>query len=235
MSVSAELIRELNEARARREPIALVSRPDGGAASLVRPGEDIGLAESALDGFFRSGKSGLADLAGGEQVFLAVHVPAPRLVLIGAVHISQALAPMARIAGLDVTIIDPRTAFATEDRFEGFPLYADWPDEVLPGLGLDPYTALAAVTHDPKIDDMPLMAALEANCFYVGALGSRKTHGKRQIRMEEAGVSEDAFSRIHAPIGLDIGASNPSEIAVSVLAEVILRLRGAKSEKGQGI
>lgn len=230
MTVSLACLDALNDARRTRQPMALMSRPGGGDARVVRPGDAVGLDDATLDQAFCSGKSGLFRLDTGEEVFLAVHVPAPRLVLIGAVHISQALAPMARLAGLDVVIIDPRTAFATEDRFSGFALHADWPEEVLPSVGLDPYTALAAVTHDPKIDDAPLIAALEAGCFYVGALGSRKTHGKRWLRFKEAGVDEAAFDRLHAPIGLDIGASNPAEIAVSVLAEVILRLRGAKSE-----
>jgi xanthine dehydrogenase accessory factor len=152
-------------------------------------------------------------------------VPPPRLVAIGAVHISQALAPLARIAGFDVTILDPRTAFATPERFPDTNLLAEWPDEALPKIGLDPYTALAALTHDPKIDDGPIAAALAAGCFYVGALGSRKTHGKRVERLRAAGVADEAIARIRAPIGLAIGAASPAEIAVAVLAEIIAALR----------
>src|SRR5690606_4367382 len=153
---------------------------------------------------FRSGKSGLSDSA--PDVFLTVHVPPPRLVVIGAVHISQALAPMARIAGFDVTIIDPRTAFATPERFPDVELLAEWPEDALTRRPLDAFTALAALTHDPKIDDHPIGAALAADAFYVGALGSRKTHGKRVERLLAAGVSAEALERIRAPIGLPIAA-----------------------------
>jgi len=164
-----------------------------------------------------------------------VHLPPPRIVAIGAVHISQALAPMARLAGFDIEIIDPRTAFATPERFEGSKVHADWPETVLAARPLDAFTAVAALTHDPKIDDFPLGAALNTGCFYVGALGSRKTHAKRLERLKENGVADDALARIHAPIGLDIGASSPPEIAVAVLAEIIraLRTRGLGTGKGQ--
>lgn len=180
---------------------------------------------------FRSGRSVTVE-AEGRQFFLNVHVPPPRLVIIGAVHISQALAPMAKIAGFDVHIIDPRTAFASAERFPDVRLDAEWPEVVLGREPLDPYCALAAVTHDPKIDDYPLKAALEAGCFYVGALGSRKTHSKRVERLTEAGVLPEAIARIHAPIGLNIGASSPAEIAVAVLAEVIqaFRTRGLQED-----
>jgi xanthine dehydrogenase accessory factor len=154
-------------------------------------------------------------------------------VAIGAVHISQALAPMARIAGFDMEIIDPRTAFATEARFPGVPLFAEWPEEVLKKRPFDPYTGVAALTHDPKIDDLALKSALGAGCFYVGALGSRKTHAKRVDRLLGMGVSEGELARIHSPIGMDIGAATPAEIAVAVLAEIIsaFRSRGIAAEK----
>jgi xanthine dehydrogenase accessory factor len=152
--------------------------------------------------------------------------------VVGAVHISQALAPMARLAGFDVTIVDPRTAFATAERFSDVRLIADWPEEVLKTQPLDAYTALIAVTHDPKIDDHPIHAALSAGSFYVGALGSRKTHGKRLERLREQGVSAADLQRIHAPIGIDIGAQSPAEIAVAILAEVIAALRrGQQAER----
>jgi xanthine dehydrogenase accessory factor len=155
-----------------------------------------------------------------------VQVPPPRLVVVGAVHISQALAPMARLTELDVAIIDPRTAFATPERFPDVTLLPLWPDDALAQLPpLDRYTALAALTHDPKIDDPALVAALKAECFYVGALGSRKTHGRRVERLTAAGLSDEQIGRIAAPIGLDIGAVSPAEIAVSVLAQVIAALR----------
>jgi xanthine dehydrogenase accessory factor len=178
----------------------------------------------------RAGKSGPVE-AGGKQYFVDVHLPAPRLVVIGAVHVSQALAPMARLLGYDVTIIDPRTAFASPARFPDVQVIAEWPDVALPGVGLDSWTAFTALTHDPKIDDPGLTAALKAGCFYVGALGSKKTHAKRLERLGAAGISQEALARIHAPIGLPINASSPAEIALSILAEITLALRGAKKSK----
>jgi xanthine dehydrogenase accessory factor len=150
-------------------------------------------------------------------------------VVIGAVHISQALAPMARVAGFPIEIIDPRTAFASADRFPDVVLHAEWPEIVLKQQPLDSYTALAAVTHDPKIDDFALKAALDARCFYIGALGSRKTHAKRVERLLALGATPDQIERIHAPIGLDIGAASPAEIAVAVLAQVIRAFRSRGS------
>jgi xanthine dehydrogenase accessory factor len=225
----------LNEARRQRQAAILVTNLASGVVRLFRE-DDAALElmiEPALAKIlperFRSAQSGMVQTPEGDAFFLTVHVPPPRLVVIGAVHISQALAPMARIAGFDVTIIDPRTAFATPERFAGTHLLAEWPEDVLPRRPLDAFTAVAALTHDPKIDDMPLRAALDANCFYVGALGSRKTHAKRLERLAEAGVAAEALARIRAPIGLAIAAQSPAEIAVSVLAEVIeaLRKRGA--------
>jgi xanthine dehydrogenase accessory factor len=166
------------------------------------------------------------------RTFLTVHVPPPRLVIIGAVHISQALAPMAKLAGFDVTIIDPRTAFATPERFTDVALLAEWPEEALRNVPIDAFTAVAALTHDPKIDDVPLLAALKARAFYIGALGSRKTHGKRLERLTGQGASPADLERIHAPIGVDIGAQSPAEIAVAVLAEIVAALRrGRQAER----
>jgi xanthine dehydrogenase accessory factor len=159
------------------------------------------------------------------RVFLTVHVPPPRLVAIGAVHISQALAPMARLLGYDVTIIDPRTAFATPERFPDVPLIAEWPDVALPPLDVDHYTAFVALTHDPKIDDPALLHAFARNCFYIGALGSKKTHGRRLERLKAQGVSDADLARIHAPIGLSIGAATPPEIAVAIMGEITATLR----------
>lgn len=220
------LLEDLNAERAARRAAILVTYLEDGSQTLVRRADDYASEPLAceFDKRFRSGKSGTVETEAGD-VFLTVSVPAPRLVLIGAVHISQALVPMAEIAGLDVTVIDPRTAFATEDRFPGSTLRADWPQDVLQETPLDAFTAVAAVTHDPKIDDFPLMEALRSDCFYVGALGSRKTHGKRLERFTEAGVDPDLFGRIDAPIGLDIGAASPEEIAVAVLGSIIKALR----------
>lgn len=222
------VLKALNEARAGRRAAVLLTDLTAGTSRLVSEGESLpGPLGEALGKAFRSGRSTQVE-ADGKAWFLNAHLPPPRIVVIGAVHISQALAPMARIAGFDIEIIDPRTAFATPERFADTALHADWPQEVLSARPLDSYTALAALTHDPKIDDHPLQAALEAGCFYVGALGSRKTHGKRLERLKEAGVAEPALERIRAPIGLNIGAATPAEIAVAILAEVIgaLRSRG---------
>lgn len=219
------LLKELNAERAARRAAILITDTADGRGQLVREGDEIsGDLGEAVRRAFRSGKSGLAEID-GRELFLNVHVPPPRLVVIGAVHISQALAPMAKIAGFDMTVIDPRTAFATEERFAEVALHAEWPQDVLKSHPLDAYTALAALTHDPKIDDYPLTAALKAGCFYVGALGSRKTHAKRVERLKESGLSDAELGRIHAPIGLDIAAASPAEIAVATLAQIIEALR----------
>jgi len=155
-----------------------------------------------------------------------VHNPPLRLIVVGAVHIAQALVPMARIAGYDPVIIDPRDTFAAQQRFPGETLLLDWPDEAVVTLGLDARTALVLLTHDPKLDDPALMSALKADCFYIGALGSTRTHAKRVARMQEAGFSADQIGRIHGPVGLDIGAAGPAEIAVAILAQMTAVLRG---------
>jgi xanthine dehydrogenase accessory factor len=223
--MDAALLIALNAERRARRAVMLVTDLESGEGRVVGERERLGgVLGAAVEAGFLSGKSGIVQ-ADGRTWFLNVHLPPARLVVIGAVHISQVLAPMARLAGFDVTIIDPRTAFATPERFEGTRLLADWPEDVLKEAPLDRFTALAAVTHDPKIDDYPLRAALEAGCFYIGALGSRKTHARRVERLAEGGLSEDDLARIAAPIGLDIGAASPAEIAVAVLAEVIAALR----------
>ena len=231
-----DLLKRLNAARAARQAAILVTDPESGEERLVVESEGYQREPLAaeLAARFRSGRSGAVETGGGKSVFLTVYVPPPRLVVIGAVHISQELAPIARIAGFDMTIVDPRTAFATPERFPDVPVLAEWPDEAIPKLKLDAYTALAALTHDPKIDDLPIRAALEAGCFYVGALGSRKTHGKRLERLRAAGVAEDKLARVRAPIGLEIGAQSPAEIAVAIMAEIIRALRlGSAAAKEQ--
>ncbi|WP_321343287.1 XdhC family protein [Breoghania sp.] len=222
------LLQRLNRERAARRGCILITDIATGAQRLVEEDTDISAdpLSAELGARFRSGKSGMITAPSGGQSFLNVHVPPPRLVVIGAVHISQALTPIAKIAGFDMEVIDPRTAFASPERFPDVPLHADWPEEIIPErVPLDRYTALAAVTHDPKIDDGPLIKALAARCFYVGALGSRKTHAARVDRLAKAGVSEADIARIHAPIGLNIGAASPAEIAVAVMAEIIEVLR----------
>jgi xanthine dehydrogenase accessory factor len=219
------LLKALNEERAARRAAIVVTGLDSGVQRLVRAADAAAdPLSTALAARLRSGKSGSEETAEG-KVFFTVFVPPPRLVITGAVHISQALAPMAHALGYDVAIVDPRTAFATPERFRGINLIADWPDLALPGLNVDAHTAFAALTHDPKIDDPALLHALARDCFYIGALGSRKTHAKRLERLKEAGASDAALARIHAPIGLDIGAVSPAEIAVSILAQITARLR----------
>lgn len=220
-----EILKQLNEAKRARRAAILVNDLSTGEDRLAFEGDALeGVPSDALGKAFLSGKSGMVEDA-GRSFFLNVHVPPPKIVVIGAVHISQALAAMAPIAGFDLEIIDPRTAFATPERFVGVKLTADWPEDVLKESPLDAFTALVAVTHDPKIDDYPLVSALKTGCFYVGALGSRKTHAKRVDRLKEAGCTEAQIARISAPIGLDIGASSPGEIAVAILADIIEALR----------
>lgn len=220
-----DLLAALNQERRARRAAVLVTEIASGAQRLVKADAIAAdpMAE-AIDKQLRMGKSGTVEHEGA-QFFLTVQAPPARLVVIGAVHVSQALAEMARMVDFDVTIVDPRTAFASPERFPNVRVIAEWPDKALPEIGLDRYTALAALTHDPKIDDPALELALEAECFYIGALGSRKTHGKRVERLTAAGFGAEQIARIHAPIGLDIGAVSPAEIAVSVLGEVILSLR----------
>jgi xanthine dehydrogenase accessory factor len=163
----------------------------------------------------------------GGAIFIEPHLPPPRLVVVGAVHVAQPLAEMAALAGFAVTIVDPRRAFATEARFPGRTLVTSWPDEALARLAPDARTAVVTLTHDPKLDDPALVAALASPAFYVGCLGSQKTHAARKARLGERGVGEEALARLRGPVGLKIGARSPAEIAVSILAEVIATLRGA--------
>jgi xanthine dehydrogenase accessory factor len=222
------ILSALNAERAARRAAVLVTELAGGSQRLVRQGEITADPLAALiEKQLRTGKSGTVE-ADGTSYFLTVQAPHPRIVVTGAVHISQAMAPMAEALDLDLTIIDPRTAFATPERFPGVTLKPEWPEEVLPQVGLDGYTAFVALTHDPKIDDPALIAALRSDCFYIGALGSRKTHGRRLERLAAAGFDEAATARIHAPIGLDIGAVSPAEIALAILAEIVSSLRGPR-------
>ncbi len=220
-----DLLKRLNEERLARRPTVLVTDVATGDERLVLDADIAAdpLAD-ALETALRLGKSQNVEHE-GKTLFLTVRAPSVRVFCIGAVHISQALAPMARLADFDLTIIDPRTAFATPERFPEVRVHAEWPQDVLPTLGLDRYTAVCLLTHDPKIDDPALIAALRAQCFYIGALGSRKTHGRRVERMTAEGFDERALQRIHAPIGLDIGSVTPAEIAVAILGEMILALR----------
>lgn len=220
-----DCLQALNAARQSRIAVASVTDLETGAVELVRADDPkAGAFGSVLIERFQSGKSGMIE-SNGRSHFVNVYLPSPRLVIIGAVHISQVLAPMAAMANFSVTIIDPRTAFASAQRFEGAELLAEWPDEALTRMPLDAHSALVAVTHDPKIDDPALLAAFNAKCFYIGALGSRKTHVARVDRLTAAGIAASEIGRISAPIGLDIGAANPPEIAVAILADIICHLR----------
>ena len=226
----AEILSQLNQERAARRACVLVTNLASGEARLVKaldvvkePLAGTTLGEAVAEGI-RTGKSGMAEID-GMKFFLTVQTPPMRIVVIGAVHVSQALAPMAKQLGFEVTIIDPRTAFATPERFLDVTLLAEWPDAALPRLNVDRYTAFAALTHDPKIDDPGLEHALARECMYIGALGSRRTHAKRVERLQAKGFTEAAIARIRAPIGLDISAISPAEIALSILAEIVSSLR----------
>ncbi|GLS23698.1 hypothetical protein GCM10007874_67190 [Labrys miyagiensis] len=224
-------LQALNLARTQRKAAALVTDLDSGEERLVNEA-DIAAdpLAAALAEQLRKGKSATVE-QDGKRYFITMHVPPVRLVMIGAVHISQALVPLARLLDHEPIVVDPRTAFASPERFPDVELIAEWPDVALPPLGIDRYTAFVALTHDPKIDDPALMHALERGCFYVGALGSRKTHARRLERLRAAGVGDNTLSRIRAPIGLDIGAISPSEIAVSIIAEITAALRLESGEK----
>ena len=226
-----ELLAALNAERAARRAAVVVTDVARGASRLVKAAEvKSDPLRSILEERLRTGKSGMVETPQG-RVFLTVHVPPPRMVITGAVHISQALAPMARLVGYDVIIVDPRTAFASIERFPDVQVIAEWPDVALPPLNIDRYTAFVALTHDPKIDDPALIHALERECFYIGALGSKKTHARRVERLRSQGVSDAAIKRIHAPIGLEIGAVTPPEIAVAILAEITAKLRMQPQEE----
>src|SRR5271170_435701 len=215
-----DILTTLNTERAARRAAIVVTNVESGKQRLVK-GADVAKdpLRPVLAEHLRTSKSGMEQTAEG-RVFLTVYVPAPQLVIIGAVHISQALAPMGKLLNYDVTIVDPRTAFASAERFPDVKVVAEWPDKALPPLNVDRYTAFVALTHDPKIDDPALLYALARDCFYIGALGSRKTHARRLERLRAQGISDADLARIHAPIGLDIGAISPSEIAVAIMAQI---------------
>jgi len=217
-----DILTFLNAERQARRAVILVTNVASGKSRLVKAADvSKDPLRTALAERLRTGKSGIVETPEG-HAFLTVYVPAPQLVITGAVHISQALAPMGKLLGYDVTIVDPRTAFATPERFPDVKVIAEWPDQALPPLNVDRYTAFVALTHDPKIDDPALLHALSRDCFYIGALGSRKTHARRLDRLKSETNAD--LSRIHAPIGLDIGAISPAEIAVAIMGQITERL-----------
>ena len=222
-----DVLREVVEAQSTGRDVVLATRLTDGAQEMISAGSDSTLP--GVDGdlvarVLRSGDPCTVDTPEG-AVFLRPYIRSPRLIVVGAVHIAQALAPMAAIAGFHVTVLDPREGFATADRFPGAALVREWPDQAMEGLRPDDRTGVVALTHDPRIDDPALIAALESDAFYIGALGSRKTQGARRERLGELGFDEAALERIHGPVGLPIGARTPEEIAVAVLAQVIGALR----------
>ena len=221
-----DILKALNEERAARRSVIVVTNQDSGEQRLVKATDIRGDAlKEVLGKRLRMAKSGIEETPEG-RVFLTVHVPSPKLVITGAVHISQTLAPMGQLLGYDVTIVDPRTAFASIERFPDVKVIAEWPDVALPTVGIDHYTAFVALTHDPKIDDPGLDVALKSDCFYIGALGSRKTHARRVERLKaERGFTDNDIGRIHSPIGLDIDAVSPAEIAVAIIGEITQALR----------
>jgi xanthine dehydrogenase accessory factor len=229
--VKLDTLKEINAERAARRPVIVITDLSNGEQRLVK-GKDLAAdpLHADLARQLRMGKSGMIEV-GGKKLFLNVYAPTAKLVIVGAVHISQALAPLARSLDYDVTVVDPRTGFASPERFTDVPLIAEWPDVALPPLNVDRYTAFAALTHDPKIDDPALLHAFERGCFYIGALGSRKTHAKRAERLKAQGAADSDIARIHAPIGLPIGAVSPAEIAVAIMAEITAQLRLPKEKE----
>lgn len=225
--MNIDLLEQLIADKAARRPVAVATILKSGAQQLIYPHEagGHGELEQPLLTVFATDKSATVETDRG-NVFLHVHNPARRLCVIGAVHIAQMLVPMAALAGYDITVIDPRQAFATPERFPGVKLIAEWPDEALGGYGLDRWTALVVLTHDPKIDEPALRIALASECRYIGALGSRKTHRQRCENLRAAGLSDEQTGRIHGPVGLDIGAIGPAEIAISIIGEITACFRG---------
>ncbi len=213
-AITEEILNQIVAARTDRVAVAYEVNVKTGARGVMNGG---------FEQRFRMDRSGFEE---DGDVFVAIHNPPLRLIVVGAVHIAQALVPMARIAGYDPVIIDPRDAFGSNARFPGEEIIADWPDDAIATIGLDARTAVVLLTHDPKLDDPALHAALASDVFYIGALGSKRTHAARVARLSEAGFDAAQIARIRGPVGLDIGAAGPSEIAVSILAQMVQALRG---------
>jgi xanthine dehydrogenase accessory factor len=228
--VKAETLETLLAERAAKRPVVLATNLDTGEERLVRPDgpeQDGSSTEEILAAARRAVRADRGEIVEtlSGRIFLNVFNPPLRLIIVGAVHIAQPLARMAAQAGYDVTIVDPRRAFGSADRFPGVTLSNDWPDEAIAAMKPDARTAIVALTHDPKIDDPPLTVVLRSDAFYIGALGSRKTHAGRLARLRERGFDDATLARIHGPIGLDIGARSPAEIAIAILAQMTERLR----------
>lgn len=214
--IPPHLLTNLVADRAAARPVALVTRLDNWARTLMHPGQD-----AEVDLAFQMDRSGLMQ----DGRFIAVHNAPLRLIIIGAVHIAAPLLTIARASGYACTLIDPRSAFATDLRFPGEVILDEWPDAALQGLGLDGRTAVVTLTHDPKLDDPAILAAVQAQAFYIGCLGSRRTHASRLERLRILGIPEESLARLHGPVGLDIGAKTAAEIALSIVAEITATLR----------
>jgi xanthine dehydrogenase accessory factor len=220
--MDTDLLKHVTVARHERKAIAVITDLSSGSQRMINRAD--AASDPVLERAFRFDKSAVQQTAEGE-VFISIHNPRLRLVIIGAVLIAQSVIPMAEAAGYDVTVVDPRGAFATGARFPNVALQAEWPEDVLPGLKLDARTAVLALTHDPKIDDPALDLSLKSDAFYVGALGSKKTQASRIERLMALGFDAAAIARIHGPIGLNIGAVGAAEIAISIMAEMTKCLR----------
>jgi xanthine dehydrogenase accessory factor len=229
--MKAAIFDKLQAARASKTPVALATNLRSGQQLLIyangTDGDlclDMDMVVAAGDALKRDEHLRFKTPAG--EVFVQVFNPPPRLLVVGAVHIAEPLARMGELAGYGVTVIDPRRGFAESQKFEGFAVMGDWPDEAMATLKPDTRTAVVTLTHDPKLDDPALAAALRSGAFYIGALGSKKTHAARLARLKEAGFSDAELARIHGPVGLDIGALSPAEIAVSIVGEITQVRRG---------
>ncbi len=224
--MTPETLKQLLADRAAKRPMVLATNLKTGTQKFLYPTEEkddseIGVAAKRA---LIADKPTTIETAEG-PVFLNVFSPPLRMIVVGAVHIAQSLAPMAEIAGYHVVIVDPRRAWATPERFPGIELVDEWPDDAMAALAPDRRTAIVTLTHDPKLDDPALAAALKSDAFYIGSLGSPRTHGKRLERLRQLGFGEADFARIHGPIGLDIGAKSPAEIAVSIMGQITQDLR----------
>jgi xanthine dehydrogenase accessory factor len=237
--VKAEILARLVADRAAKRPVALATELGSGAQILIYDHDIVGdlpvASEeiSAIRAALRDDAGGMVG-TGGRQLFVQIHNPPPRLLIVGAVHIAQVLAPMAALAGYGVAVIDPRRAFASDRRFPDLALSTAWPDEALAELKPDRRTAVVTLTHDPKLDDPALESALRSEAFYLGALGSRKTHAARLARLRARGFDDAALARIHGPVGLAIGAESPAEIALSIMAEITAVRRQATGADRSG-
>ena len=223
--MKAATLAALVAARAGKAHAALVTDLDSGAQALLAPGApegdlDVGDALRLFVENARADDKSMPVEIGDRRYFIQVFNPPRRMIVVGAVHITQVLAPMAAMAGYAVTVVDPRGAFATAARFPGVELNTEWPDDALEALDIDRRTAVVTLTHDPKLDDPALNVALGKEPFYIGALGSKRTHARRVERLREAGFGDADIARIHAPVGLDIGAVSPAEIALSILGQM---------------